>query len=83
MGWARGSVLAEEVWEVVRHRIPAGSERRQAARKIIDLFEDHDCDTIDEAWMLCADAGRVYDEATDRIVYQEPEVIEDEFFDRY
>ncbi len=40
-----------------------------AARKIIDLFEQQDCDTIQEAEDLCADAGYVYDEDRGEHVY--------------
>jgi len=72
MGWASGSELAEDVWAAVRNLIPGGSTRVHAAHKIIELFEDYNCDTIDEAEKLCADAGRVYDEWRDEIVYTMP-----------
>jgi hypothetical protein len=43
--------------------------RQDRARRIIELFEALDCDTIDEAETLCKDAGRVYNEDTDEITY--------------
>lgn len=55
MGWASGSQLAEDVWDVVRPAIPQRN-RRELAVKIIRLFEDHDCDTLDEAKSLVEDA---------------------------
>ena len=55
MGWASGSQLAEDVWDVVRPAIPQRN-RRELAVKIIRLFEDHDCDTLDEAQSLVEDA---------------------------
>jgi hypothetical protein len=60
MGWASGSQLAEDVWDLVRHYIPPGELRAKTARRIVDLFERMDCDTIDEAQHLCEDAGRIH-----------------------
>lgn len=57
MGWCQGSEIASGVWAMVREYIPP-VRRREIARKIIDLFENSDCDTIDEAETLCSDAGR-------------------------
>jgi hypothetical protein len=71
MGWASGSELAENVWAAVRKDIPI-TRRHQVARHIIDLFEDMDCDTIDECQQLCKDAGRLYNQETDEIVYHDP-----------
>jgi len=58
MGWAGGSIIAEEVWLVVSKHIPKGSQRALVAREIIDIFENADCDTINEAKTLCQDALR-------------------------
>lgn len=55
MGWASGSQLAEDVWDAVRPAVPQ-RKRRKIAVKIIRLFEDHDCDTLDEAKSLVEDA---------------------------
>lgn len=57
MGWASGSRLAADVWAIVRDLIPE-RERMKAAKRVIAAFEKRDCDTIDEAEQLCADAGR-------------------------
>lgn len=58
MGWASGSELAERVWDAVRDHLPEGNTKRMTARKIIKAFESHDCDTLDEAQILCKDAGK-------------------------
>lgn len=58
MGWASGSELAEEFWELVERFIPPRQKRR-IAKRIIDMMEHRDCDTIDEAQDLCLAAGRV------------------------
>lgn len=56
MGWAGGSELAGDIWDVVRKHIPE-SNRRRVALTICQLFEDHDCDTLQEAEELWEDAG--------------------------
>lgn len=57
MGWARGSILAEEVWDAVRPKLKE-SDRKNVANKIIDAFENMDCDTMDECEQLMDDARR-------------------------
>ena len=56
MGWAGGSELADKVWHNVRTYIPKAEDRKRLAKKIIDLFEDEDCDTMDECETLQQDA---------------------------
>jgi hypothetical protein len=56
MGWASGSDLAESVWKAVRIFVPV-KERKTVAVSIVRAFEDHDCDTLDEAETLIADAA--------------------------
>ena len=55
MGWASGSQLAEDVWDIVRPVVPQ-KNRKELAIEIVRLFEDHDCDTLDEARTLMEDA---------------------------
>ena len=57
MGWCRGSELAEKVWLVVRPFLSL-YERERLAPKIIDLFEDEDCDTMEEATALYKDGNK-------------------------
>lgn len=56
MGWASGSRLADDVWSLVRKHIPA-KNRKGVAKKLVDMFEGEDCDTMDEAEQLMKDAG--------------------------
>lgn len=56
MGWAGGSVVAGDVWALVRRYVPEKS-RRRVAKRLVDIFEDQDCDTMDEAERLMKDAG--------------------------
>lgn len=55
MGWASGSAIAEEIWNTIRPHIRPGT-RGAMARAIIEIFENNDCDTLDEAELLSADA---------------------------
>jgi hypothetical protein len=55
MGWASGSGIAREVYDLVRPFIPE-TERKAVAKKIIKIFESEDCDTMDECEVLMEDA---------------------------
>lgn len=59
MGWASGSEIAEDIWKLVRVHIPR-KERKDIANQIIEIFEDKDCDTMEEAELLSKDACRTY-----------------------
>lgn len=55
MGWSSGSELAEEVWDMFRGLIR--KDKKKYAKRLIELFENMDCDTIYECEQLCKDAG--------------------------
>jgi hypothetical protein len=60
MGWAGGSIIAERIWDMVRPHIPE-KERETIARKFIDIFEQEDCDSMDECEQLYyKDAGNEF-----------------------
>lgn len=48
MGWASGSEIAESVWLEVVDYIPA-DKRRGVAKRLVNVFEAYDCDTMSEA----------------------------------
>lgn len=54
MGWASGSRLAEEIWNNFRRYIPE-EKLKLEAEKFVALFEDMDCDTLDECEQLMSD----------------------------
>lgn len=56
MGWASGSILAENIWKLFRKYVPAQS-RKRVAKRLVRIFEMEDCDTMDEAERLMKDAG--------------------------
>ncbi len=47
MGWAGGSQLADEVWNIVSKYIPA-KDRPAVAHALCAQFQNEDCDTMDE-----------------------------------
>lgn len=55
MGWATGSELANDTYKVVRRYIPEKA-RKRIARKIIDLFQNHDADDWQEYDLIVKDA---------------------------
>lgn len=57
MGWSSGSELAEDIWNTISNHISKDNQEK-VARKLIELFENYDCDTIDEAYKLCKAANR-------------------------
>lgn len=61
MGWASGSEVAEDIWGLVRP-LTTKENRKYVAKKMIGIFENHDCDTIYECEQLYKDAGRNPDE---------------------
>jgi hypothetical protein len=62
MGWASGSSLAEDVLKVVSPHIERRSDFKAVAKRILDLFEGHDCDTLDELRGQWAEVDELLDE---------------------
>ncbi len=60
MGWASGSGLAEEVWELVRKHVPK-SRRKKIANEVYELFCAQDADDWDYDDDLLKDAGITYE----------------------
>ena len=60
MGWASGSGLACEVYDLVRGYVPE-EKRQEVAKGIFDLFREHDADDWDGSSELEID-GKVWDE---------------------
>ena len=52
MGWASGSQLAYEIWDLVKDEIPE-DKKQKIASGIIKAFEGMDCDTLGECEELC------------------------------
>ena len=66
MGWASGSYIAQDVWNLVREYIP--EDRRQTlAKNIFKIFKSEDADDWDSTSTLCKDADvyQDYEEEND------------------
>lgn len=63
MGWASGSRLASELIDVAKVTITNEDERASFYEKMIYVFEDADCDTLDE----CLGVDDVFDEVWDEL----------------
>lgn len=49
MGWASGSQLLSAVLDATLKHIPK-NKRTKAVKDLVEAFEEHDCDTIEEVW---------------------------------
>lgn len=59
MGWSSGSSLMKEVIEILKMHIVDEDVRKAIYLELIPLFEDYDCDTLDE----CSDDDDLFEEA--------------------
>jgi hypothetical protein len=51
VGWGSGSSLLSQIADLLEECVPGDLEwKHEFYDKLISLFEDYDCDTIDEAY---------------------------------
>lgn len=48
MGWARGSEIFETIAHVLMQEVDDDDARATIYENMVDIFEDADCDTLDE-----------------------------------
>jgi hypothetical protein len=64
MGWASGSGLLANVIMAVKVELDCGGKDKiRFYKRLIEAFEDHDCDTLDE----CRDIDPLFDNALDQL----------------
>ena len=63
-----------EIIEAAKDTISDDAERLDLYKIMIDIFEDHDCDTLDE----CLEIDDIFDEAYEEMHPEEDDLIEDE-----
>jgi hypothetical protein len=73
MGWSKGSRMMSEIIETLMATVSDKVEREEAYSALIDIFEDYDCDTLNE----CLEIDEVFDEVY-RERYPEEDLIEEE-----
>ncbi len=67
MGWASGAELAHDVWVAAKKAGLPKEKQKKFARALIDIFENHDCDTMDECEDIIKAAGFTYNEDGERV----------------
>jgi len=65
MGWASGSRLASELIEALAEIVDDDDVRQTFYSRMIEIFEDHDCDTLDECCGIDAAFDEAFDEYTE------------------
>lgn len=77
MGWASGSRVAAELIDVAKVTITNEDERAAFYEKMIYVFEDSDCDTLDE----CVGNDDVFDEVWEELYPSDDYDLEDDDLD--
>jgi hypothetical protein len=62
MGWASGSRLVSQLIESAKDTISNTSERSYFYEQMIEIFEEFDCDTMDE----CVGVDTIFDEVWEK-----------------
>lgn len=55
MGWASGSELMASIIKIAERYVDGPSKRIKMYEELIQVFEDHDCDTLEECEHLSRD----------------------------
>lgn len=63
MGWASGSSLCSAVIKIIKPVVDNDEQRRKMYKKLIGVFEDANCDTLDE----CLDIDPAFDEVFNKL----------------
>ena len=63
MGWGSGSRLAGELIDIVKDVVSNSDERSEFYERMIEQFEEFDCDTLDE----CVGIDPSFDEVWNRL----------------
>lgn len=65
MGWASGSRLASDLIDALSEIVDDDTTRQAIYARMIEIFEDHDCDTLDECCGIDAAFDEAWEEYTD------------------
>lgn len=58
MGWSTGASIFAEIAETISRYVGDEDDRKTIYKELVELFQDYDCDNLDE----CADIDFVLDE---------------------
>ena len=73
MGWSSGSRVADDLIKALSETVEDDYVREEFYKKMIEIFEDHDCDTLDECVGVDAAFDSAFEEYTDNTVDDWPE----------
>ena len=73
MGWNSGSRVADDLIKALSETVEDDYVREEFYKKMIEIFEDHDCDTLDECVGVDAAFDSAFEEYTDNIIDEWPE----------
>lgn len=48
MGWSSGSLILSEIIKTIESKVENPLYRQEIYEDLLDIFEDYDCDTLDE-----------------------------------
>jgi hypothetical protein len=65
MGWSSGSRVADDLIKALLETVEDDYVREEFYKKMIEIFEDHDCDTLDECVGVDAAFDSAFEEFTD------------------
>ena len=74
MGWTSGSSIMSEIIETVENLVPNFNTRKEMYKRFIEIFENEDCDTLEE----CLDDSLAYKEAFQEV---HPTYGDDDFYE--
>ena len=72
MGWSSGSRVADDLIKALLETVDDDYVREEFYKKMIEIFEDHDCDTLDECVGVDAAFDSAFEEFTDNTIDEWP-----------
>ena len=67
MSWSAGSELFSDIITSLKHRVPPGNIRKKIYKDLIRIFENMDCDSLDD----CKGEDKYFDEAYNEYIREE------------
>lgn len=77
MGWASGGELADQMIKIISKHVPDDKVRRKIYKKMINAFEEMDCDTL----MECKGIDPTFDYVFDKMYPPDPEEFDEHYDD--
>jgi len=72
MSWSRGSEIMTEIITCLMDKVPDDTERQDIYEELIEIFENYDCDTLNE----CFDDDSIF-----KVAYKSLHPMENDYYD--